>query len=95
MHKNMAKPVDVICQHCRDGRMIPLRVRVKDEEGEYQAYTIKAYTDLTHLGTRSMPDGVFVKDNTLVYECEISVFGRKKMIRLYYEPEDTVWRMTA
>ena len=89
------KAVDVICQHSLDGTIIPLRVRIKDEEGEYQAYTIKDYRDLSHQGTRIMPDGVYVTNQTLVYECNITVFGRTKKIRLYYETGGTVWKMTA
>ena len=95
MEEGRAKPIDVICQHSRDGTLIPLRIRVRDDEGEYQTYTVQGYRDLSHLGTRTMPDGVYVTDNTLVFECSILVFGRKKMIRLYYEPGGTVWKMTA
>ena len=89
------KPVDVICMHGRDGTMVPLRIRVEDEEGEFQAYSIHGYKDLSHQGSRTMPDGVYVSDRTLVFECNISVFGRNKMIRLYYGPNSTVWIMTA
>lgn len=89
-----AKPVDVICLHEKDGTMVPLRIRVEDEEGMHQAYSIKGYRDLSHQGTRVMPDGVYVSDRTLVFECNITAFGRNKMIRLYYEPNNTVWRMT-
>ncbi len=93
--KTEIRTVDVICQHSRDGTISPMRVRVRDEEGEYQAYTIKGFNDISHQGTRELPDGVYVTDRTLVFECFISVFGRKKMVRLYYEPASTVWKMTA
>ena len=89
------KTVDVICQHSRDGTVCPMRVRVVDEDGEFQTYSIKNYRDVSHQGTRELPDGVYVTDRTLVYECHITVFGRQKMIRLYYEPSGTVWKMTA
>ena len=95
MDMRMGKAVDVICQHSADGTIIPIRVRVKDEDGEYHAYTIKGYKDLSHQGTRQMPDGVYVTDRTLVYECNIITFNRKKMIRLYYKPDDVVWYMTS
>ena len=95
MIDSKAKPVDVICQHSRDGGIIPLRVRVRDEEGEFQTYRIQAYKDLSHRGTRENPDGVFVTDNTFVFECAITVFGLRKVIRLYYEPNNNVWKMTA
>ncbi|MCR4787702.1 MAG: hypothetical protein K5888_03860 [Lachnospiraceae bacterium] len=89
------KAVDVICQHSRDGTVSPIRIRVVDDDGEYQTYTIKGFTDVSHRGTREMPDGVFVTDRTLVFECNIMTFGRQKMIRLYYEPSCTIWKMTV
>ena len=95
MNESKAKPVDVICQHSRDGSLIPLRVRVKDDEGEYQTYRIHEYKDMSHRGTRENPDGVFVTNNTFVFECAIMVFGQRKVIQLYYEPNKTVWNMTA
>ena len=95
MIDSKAKPVDVICQHSRDGSLIPLRVRVKDDQGEYQTYRILEYKDMSHRGTRENPDGVFVTNNTFVFECAIMVFGRRRIIRLYYEPNNTVWKMTA
>ena len=89
------KVIDVICQHSRDGTVIPLRVRIVDDDGEVQTYTIKGYKDVSHQGTRTMPDGMYVTDKTFVYECNIMAFGRRRMIRLYYEPSGTVWKMTA
>lgn len=32
--------VDVICQHKTDGTIIPLRIRVKDEDGIYQEFNL-------------------------------------------------------
>ena len=31
----------------------------------------------------------------VVYECQVQAFGRYRMIRLYYEPSGTVWKMTV
>ena len=92
--KSKTRNVDVICQHCRNGKVIPLRVRVPDNDGDLQTYTIKEYRDMSHGGCREMPDGVYVTDNTLVYECNIINFGRKQLIRLYYDPQNTLWKMT-
>lgn len=89
------KTVDVICQHSRDGTVIPLRVRIKDEDGEYQAYTIKNYKNLSHQGSREMPDGIYVNNATLIFECSISTFGREKWIRLYCDNVEAGWKMTA
>ena len=32
-----AIPIDVICMHSRDGEIVPIRIRVMDEEGLYQS----------------------------------------------------------
>ena len=86
--------IDVICQHSKDGAIIPIKIRILDDVGDLQTYTIKEYRDVSHKGTRTMPDGMFVTDNTFIFECRIAVLGRKQLIRLYYETNDTVWRMT-
>ena len=41
------KQVEVICQHTKESRIIPLRVRLEDEDGVLQTYNIKAYKDTT------------------------------------------------
>ena len=73
-----------------------MRIRVKDEESEYQTSTIKEYRDVSHRGTRTMPDGVYINNNTIAFECKILIFGVKKLIRLYYQPNNTItiWHMT-
>ena len=101
--------VDVICQHNKDGSMIPMKVRLTDEDGAVQTYTFwhisrkyvpksfgqENHEDLSHQGTRTMPEGMYVTDHTFVYECQEQAFGRYRMIRLYYEPSGTVWKMTV
>ncbi len=89
------KPVDVICEHSRDGKICPIKIRIVDEDGEYQIFTIKGYRDMSHQGTREMPDGVYVTNETLIFECQIVVFGHKRLVRLYYNPAGIVWKMTA
>ena len=39
--RRVPQPVDVICQQNRDGTMIPLRVRLTDEEGAIQTKSWK------------------------------------------------------
>ena len=63
---------DVICLHARDGKVTPLRIRISDEDGQYQAYSIKECRDLSHQGARTMPDGLIVTNNTLNYESSVS-----------------------
>ncbi len=89
------REVDVICQHSADGTIIPLRVRITDEDGLRQAFTIKGYKDLSHHGTRTMPDGIYVTDKTLIFQCKICVIDRERIIMLYYDPSQTIWKMTG
>ena len=37
------KSLDVICQFKKDGTIIPLKIRLQDEDGEYQSYMVKSY----------------------------------------------------
>ena len=85
---------DVICLHTKDGNVVPLRIRVADEDGLMQAYSIKEYRDVSHQGARTMPDGLVVTNNTLNFECKIVVFGQEKRVRLYSNPPYLEWKMT-
>ncbi len=87
-------PVDLICAHLRDGSISPIRIRVIDEDGQRQTYSIKEYRELSHQGARIMPDGVYVTNNTLIFECKIEVFGNSKTIRLYNTPPSLDWHYT-
>lgn len=89
------KEIDLICLHGTNGEVTPIRLRLKDEDGQYQAYTIKEYRDLSHHGTQLMPDGVYVTDKTLIFECKIIVFGREKRIRLYSNEPYLSWILTS
>ena len=44
------QPVDVICQHNSDHKIIPLRIRFKNDDGMNEVLTIKGYKDFSHAG---------------------------------------------
>ena len=52
------RPVDVICQHNSDNKIIPLRIRFKNDDGMSEVLTIKGYKDFSHAG-RELADGIF------------------------------------
>ena len=92
---NPLMPIDVICQHNADGELKPLRIRIQDDTGEYQTYTIHDYKPLdVNPGTPTV-DGISLTVYDLVFECHISVFGVDKQFRLYYnlKSTDPVWRI--
>ncbi len=92
----MPKPrqIDLICCHDRQGEITPLRLRVKDDDGQYQSYTIRSYKDLSHQGTRITADGIYVTDKTIIFECMIHVFGQEKKVNLYCNEPYLSWTMT-
>ncbi len=87
------QPIDVICQHRKDGEIIPMRLRLCDDDGEPHAFTIKSYKDLSHKGAYVTPDGMYVTNNILVFECRIEVFGVRRLVRLYYNQTNNIWEI--
>ena len=88
-------PIDVICQHNADGKLIPLRIRIPDDLGEYQTYTIHNYRSLDVDPGMPTEDGISLTVYDLVFECHICVFGVGRKVRLYYnlKSTDPVWRI--
>ena len=84
---------DVICQHKRDGTIIPIKLRLMDDDGEYQTYAVRSYKDLTHYGDYAMPNGVSAVNHIWTFECKIVVFGIEKRIRLHYNAYDNRWKV--
>lgn len=85
---------DVICQHKADGTIIPLRIRIKDEDGIYQEFNIKGYKNLTHIGSYELPNGVCTGNNHLHhFECKIMVLGQQRLLKLFYNAYDCKWKI--
>jgi len=85
--------LDVICQHRKDGSVIPIKIRIPDEDGAPHIYTIKCYKDVSGCGAYTTPDGMYVTNNISVFVCNITVLGMKREIRLYYNRMDSTWSM--
>lgn len=86
--------VDVICQHRRDGSIIPIKLRIEDDNGEFQTYQIRAYKDLKTYGEYTMPNYVTAKSAIHRFECKVVVFNEEKRIFLYYNTFDNKWRVS-
>lgn len=88
-------PIDCIAQHNSDGELIPLRIRLMDDEGEYRSYTITECRRLDLSTGQYTADKVELTIYDLIYECHASVFGRDTVFRLYYNLKSTtpVWKM--
>ena len=86
-------PVDVICQHTKEGSIIPLKVRLMDDDGEYQIFWIKGYKELAHPGEEHMPNGIGSANHIWRFECKIAVFGTERRILLFYNAYENQWRL--
>ena len=89
----VSRPIDVICQHTKEGILIPIKLRVQDEEGEFQTYTVKAYKDLSAKGRYALPNGVIATNSIHPFACKISVFGTLRVVTVYYNRNDGIWRL--
>ncbi len=89
------QPIDVICQHTADGGIIPIKIKIKDEFGEFQIYRILAYKPLIESGRHVLPNGVCVGNQVWSYECKINVYGCEKRIYLMYNLNNGIWRCQA
>ena len=94
VHEN--KKIDMICQHNADGTMIPLKLRMKDEDGAYQEYKIKAYKDLTYKGIPfdRIDDSRVHSSDITPFECKIECFGHERTIRLFYNSYEHTWMLS-
>ena len=75
--------IDVICQFTRDGNIIPMKIRMQDDEGELQEYRIKAYKEVEVLSGVSSGDAAF--------ECKIEVYGSVRIIKILYSAYSRQW----
>lgn len=87
------RDADVICQHNQDGTIIPLKVRIRDDDGEPQIYSVKSYKELSTNGTFRLPNGDgFSGRHLWAFECQIQIFDLRKRIRLFYNAMDGCWK---
>lgn len=85
--------IDVICQHTKDGNIIPLRIRILDEDGIYQTFNIKGYKELSSPGRYTSPYGTIVHSNTWSFLCKIQVLNVQRQVELFYNSSDNLWRV--
>lgn len=76
----MENKIDFICQHKMDGDTIPLRIRLRDEDGELQEYTVKGYRDTSQFGITS-------------FECQILVRNELKVVSVR-SSDMKVWNLS-
>lgn len=79
--------IDVIVQYTKDGDIIPLRIRLEDEDGMIQTFSVKGYRKLVTGGEFELPNGVRAYSDKKAYEVKICVLGIERTIRLFFDNE--------
>lgn len=87
------KFIDVICQYTKDGRIIPLRIKLQDDDGIYHEYNIKKYKEISHSGDVMTPYGFFSHSLNWDFNCIIQVLNREVSVDLFFNGSDQVWRV--
>ncbi|MBR5637831.1 MAG: hypothetical protein IKW81_12970 [Pseudobutyrivibrio sp.] len=86
--------IDVICQMKADGTVIPLKFRLQNEDGIYETYTVKSYKPLPKKGAHTTPDGLYICNQTDVFECRVHLMGLERTVRLYYNSKtNNTWKL--
>lgn len=85
--------IDVICAHTKDGRVIPMKLRVVDEDGETQSFVVQEYRELTYNSSPNPGYNVPIFGNHIVsYECKINVLGTARWLKIAYHSKEMIWR---
>lgn len=88
-----SKNIDVVCTFTRDKQIIPMKIRLKDEDGMYQTFAVRAYRDLSVSGNYTLGNEVVVTGvDIYAFEVKILVFGVEKTMKITYHKRENVWR---
>lgn len=87
----MRKQAEVICQYTKDACIIPLKIRLQDEDGELQTYSVRGYRTLNATGKVILPNEVTVSSHIRYFECKLSILGIERIVRLTYHMVDNLW----
>ena len=85
--------VDVICQHKQDGTIIPIKIRLKDEDEVYHEFVVKSYRILSHPGQYKLPSQIMTTSHRWSFECKILVLEREIRVKLLYNACEGQWRI--
>lgn len=94
LREDKSRTADVICQHKRDGTIIPIKIRIEDDDGEFQTYKVRSYKDLTQYTGHDAQNRTNAVSHIWKYECKIAVFGMEKRINLFYYALDNRWKVS-
>ena len=84
---------DVICEHTREGEVIPIRCRFDDEDGVSHEYNIIGFKELIPDSNRYVNGKMFVAPHSIVYDCKRKTHNTVRLILLLYNSNTKIWEM--
>lgn len=78
----------VIAQFNKDGSIIPLKIRLYDEDGELQSYVIKAVRE-RYVNSTDAPTDYHI----VIFDCKINAFGHDRIVSISYSYADRLWKL--
>ncbi len=87
------RKLDVYCLFRNDGIVLPIRIRMFDEDGERQDFAIHRYKLIDGAGGPCIPSAEIFQGGAVTFDCEIEVFGHRRVVRLLYTASDMHWKL--
>ena len=85
------RKLDVYCLFRNDGIVLPVKLRLFDEDGVRQEFCIHRYKLIDGAGKENVPKAEMFRRTTVTFDCVIEVFGRERILRLMYASSDMQW----
>jgi len=92
---DFSKSIDVICQFKQDGSIIPIKIRLQDDNGELQSYLIRGYMEFPPGSNYTLPGGFCATNSIHVFKCKVNCFGRDQILHIYYNANNSQWNLIA
>lgn len=73
--------IEVISKFMIDGTLIPIKIKVQDEDGEYQSFMVKGFKRIVCNAAHRC------------FDCKIEVFDHEQIVRIFYNSTDYKWRI--
>jgi len=85
--------IDVICQFNKDGSIIPIKIRMEDDNGETQSYVIQGYIEYPPGSGYRIPGGFSATNSIHVFKCKIHSFGHEEILHMFYNTANCQWKL--
>ena len=93
--KEQNKFIDVICQYTKKGNIIPLRLRIEDNDGMMHEYNVKGYKETSHPGEYTTPYGTMAHSNNWSFRCKIQILDQYRNVDIFFNSNNNLWKITG